>query len=104
MRTLDLTKTGGHGEYRPRPEFLEYIRDLLNVKDNTDARELSDRAHDVCLSASTYELSGDEYNELYADTIIIDIVHPAMRDWLDVWSLTCWVEVREANLIIKKES
>ena len=95
MRILDLTKNGGHGNYRPSPEFLEYIHKLLDIKKNRDWRELSDRAHEVCHSASTYNLSGDEDNELYADTVNIDNVHPAMSDYIELEAARCWVDVRE---------
>ena len=80
--------------YRPCPEFLEYIHKLLDIKGNTDWRELSDRSYEVCESASMYNLTGDEDNELYAEVVVIDSVHPAMRDYIEVEALKCWVDLR----------
>lgn len=95
MRILDLTKNGSMpGAIRPDQEYVEFIEELMTPNGDANAVELDDRAHDVCLSVSMYEVLGDDYGEQYPDGIILDM--PSSSEFLDrikVWANTCFLEV-----------
>lgn len=94
MRVLDLTLGGQSNLYRPDQDYLDFIWELLDASPGADEAEMDDRAHDACLSASMYELSGNEFGEVYADALLIDsCVDPALRVRLNAWARSCGLEI-----------
>lgn len=76
------------GVIEPRLDFKKYVQDLLTFESIPDSTELDDRAHDLALAASMYDIDPDDDESVTPRAVMLGGA-PFFMSTLENWCQRC---------------